>query len=120
MRDYTQRTSIPLPDAEVVSCYTSARVLSSFNSLSQYPNSIRARALSWALEADTTGRDVLMLIWPDYHFCFAIVHRNFYDIPAMLALPSILAAYRYAMNDQHAHKLFYPLSECIHSTNGER
>ncbi len=66
---------IPLPDAEVVSCYTSARVLSPFHSLAQYPDSIRARVLRWALEADATGLDLLMLVWPDNYSCFAIVPR---------------------------------------------
>lgn len=113
MNDTAKRIPIPLPDGEVVSCYTSARVLSPFHSLSQYPDSIRTRVLRWALQADAAGLDVLMLVWPDNHFCFSIVPRNANNIPAMLAQPAILAAYRHALNDPHARKLFYPLGEHV-------
>lgn len=107
------RAAIPLPDAEAVTCYTSARVLSPYHSLSQYPDSIRARVLRWALEADAAGLDVLMFVWPDGCFCFALVPRCAADTPAMLAPPAILAAYRHALSDPHARKLFHPLGEHI-------
>lgn len=113
MCQHAQFSPIPLPDAEVVSCFTSARVLSPHHSLSQYPDSIRALVYCWALEADAAYLDILMLAWPDNHFCFAVVPRSTGDIPALLAPPAILAAYRHALSDRHAHKLFYPQGEHI-------
>lgn len=118
MNNSPRHNIIPLPDAEVVTCYTSARVLSPFHRLSMYPNSVRTRAMRWAIEAYEAGRDLLMIIWPDLCFCFVVVPRNSEGIPAMLERSAILAAYRHAQNDPDAHQLFSlinaPLNQGVH------
>jgi hypothetical protein len=105
------RGPIPLPDAEVVERCAIVRAMLAVEQIADCPDFLRSRVLRWAGEADAAGFDLLALGWPDDKHCFAIAPRTATGAPVLLAPPAILAAYRHALKDPHACKVFYPLAE---------
>lgn len=100
-------TTIPLPDADAIARCIIQRAIPALDRKAIPFLFLKwFRAICWAIDAITIDAELFLFTWPDGAHCFALLPELPEHTSLNLTPQALIAAYRHALEDPLAYRLF--------------